>query len=92
MEYPTHKFEELSKRLKSMAVPPDVDVELLLPDRDDVDYPTVIITYIGGEEEGPQKEIVFNQAYWDSSVETLLGAIIHQITSLLEELQSFEGE
>ncbi|MEN3028791.1 MAG: hypothetical protein ABDH29_06220 [Aquificaceae bacterium] len=92
MEYPAHKFEELSKRLSSLAIPPDVDVELLLPEKDGVEYPTVVITYIGGEEEGPQKEIVFNQAYWNSSMETLLGAITHQITSLLEELQSFEGE
>lgn len=92
MEYPRDKFEELSKRLKSMAIPPEVDVELLMPERDDVEYPTVVITYLEGDEEGPQKELVFNEAYWSSSVENLLGAVMHQVKSLMEELQSFEGE
>ncbi|HAV39854.1 MAG: hypothetical protein AB1353_01680 [Aquificota bacterium] len=92
MEYPREKFEELAKRLQTMAIPPEVDVELLLPDRDSVEYPTVVITYLEGDEEGPQKEIVFNEAYWSSSMESLLGAIMHQVKSLMEELQSFEGE
>jgi hypothetical protein len=92
MEYPREKFEELAKRLQTMAIPPEVDVELLLPDRDGVEYPTVVITYLEGDEEGPQKEIVFNEAYWSSSMESLLGAIMHQVKSLMEELQSFEGE
>jgi len=92
MEYPREKFEELAKRLQTMAIPPEVDVELLLPDRDSVEYPTVVITYLEGDEEGPQKEIVFNEAYWSSSMESLLGAIMHQVNSLMEELQSFEGE
>lgn len=92
MEYPREKFEELAKRLQAMAIPPEVDVELLLPDRDSVEYPTVVITYLEGDEEGPQKEIVFNEAYWSSSMESLLGAIMHQVKSLMEELQSFEGE
>ncbi|MEJ5338541.1 MAG: hypothetical protein ACK42C_00635 [Aquificaceae bacterium] len=92
MEYPREKFEQLSKRLKSMAIPPEVDVELLMPERDDVEYPTVVITYLEGDEEGPQKELVFNEAYWSSSVENLLGAVMHQVKSLMEELQSFEGE
>ncbi|MCX8164651.1 MAG: hypothetical protein N3D14_04580 [Aquificaceae bacterium] len=91
MEYPSEKFEELSKKLKSMAIPPEVDVELLMPEKDGVEYPTVIITYIE-DEEGPQKELVFNEAYWNSSVENLLGAVMHQIKSLMEELQSFDGE
>ena len=39
MEYPREKFEELAKRLQTMAIPPEVDVELLLPDRDSVEYP-----------------------------------------------------
>jgi len=92
MEYPREKFEELAKRLQTMAIPPEVDVELLLPDRDSVEYPTVVITYLEGDEEGPQKEIVFNEAYWSSSMESFLGAIMHQVKSLMEELQSFEGE
>ncbi len=92
MEYPKEKFEELSRKLKSMAIPPEVDVELLLPGKDQVEYPTVVITYLEGDEEGPQKEIVFNEAYWNSPVENLLGAIMHQVKSLMEELQSFEGE
>ncbi|MCS6957335.1 MAG: hypothetical protein RMK75_02610 [Aquificaceae bacterium] len=92
MEYPVAKFEELAKRLKSMAIPPEVDVELLLPDRDNVEYPTAVITYLEGDEEGPHKEVVFNEAYWNSPVENLLGAIMHQVKSLMEELQSFEGE
>ncbi|MCY0866984.1 MAG: hypothetical protein OWQ49_05465 [Aquificaceae bacterium] len=92
MEYPREKFEELAKRLQTMAIPPEVDVELLLPNRDSVEYPTVVITYLEGDEEGPQKEIVFNEAYWSSSMESLLGAIMHQVKSLMEELQSFEGE
>ena len=92
MEYPREKFEELAKRLQTMAIPPEVDVGLLLPDRDSVEYPTVVITYLEGDEEGPQKEIVFNEAYWSSSMESLLGAIMHQVKSLMEELQSFEGE
>ena len=92
MEYPREKFEELAKRLQTMAIPPEVDVELLLPDRDSVEYPTVVITYLEGDEEGPQKEIVFNEAYWSSSMESLLGAIMHQVKSLMEELQSIEGE
>ncbi|MDW8066664.1 MAG: hypothetical protein RMI50_03195 [Aquificaceae bacterium] len=92
MEYPVAKFEELAKRLKSMAIPPEVDVELLLPDRDNVEYPTAVITYLEGDEEGPHKEVVFNEAYWNSTVENLLGAIMHQVKSLMEELQSFEGE
>ncbi|MDM7267125.1 MAG: hypothetical protein P3W89_005805 [Aquificaceae bacterium] len=92
MEYPREKFEELAKRLQTMAIPPEVDVELLLPDRDSVEYPTVVITYLEGDEEGPQKEIVFNEVYWSSSMESLLGAIMHQVKSLMEELQSFEGE
>jgi len=54
--------------------------------------PSVVITYLEGDEEGPQKEIVFNEAYWSSSMESLLGAIMHQVKSLMEELQSFEGE
>ncbi|MCS7170713.1 MAG: hypothetical protein NZ851_00185 [Aquificaceae bacterium] len=91
MEYPSEKFEELSKRLKSMVIPPEVDVELLMPEKDGVEYPTVIITYIE-DEEGPQKELVFNEAYWNSSLENLLGAVMHQIKSLMEELQSFDGE
>ncbi|MCS6958259.1 MAG: hypothetical protein RMK75_07385 [Aquificaceae bacterium] len=92
MEYPAQKFEELSRRLKSMAIPPEFDLELFLPDRDGVDYPKVVITYIEGDEEGPQKELVFNEAYWTSSVENLLGAVMHQLKALMEELQSFEGE
>ncbi len=92
MEYPKEKFEELSKRIRSMAIPPEIDVELLLPDKDHVEYPTAVITYIEGEEEGPQKEIMFNEAYWNSSIENLMGAIMHQVKSLMEELQSFEGE
>lgn len=92
MSYPKEKFEELAKHLGSMAIPPEVDVEVLLPERDQVEYPTVIITYLGGDEEGPQKELVFGEAYWSSSVEHLLGAVMHQIKSLMEELQSFEGE
>ncbi|MEN3027634.1 MAG: hypothetical protein ABDH29_00025 [Aquificaceae bacterium] len=92
MEYPAQKFEELSKRLKSMAIPPEFDLELFLPDRDGVDYPKVVITYLEGDEEGPQKELVFNEAYWGSSVENLLGAVMHQLKALMEELQSFEGE
>ena len=92
MEYPREKFEELAIRLQTKDIPPEVDVELLLPDRDSVEYPTVVITYLEGDEEGPQKEIVFNEAYWSSSMESLLGAIMHQVKSLMEELQSFEGE
>lgn len=92
MSYPKEKFEELERRLGGMAIPPDVDVEVLLPERDGVEYPTVVITYIGGDEEGPQKELVFNEAYWSSSLEHLMGAVMHQIKSLMEELQSFEGE
>lgn len=92
MEYPKEKFQQLSEKLKGMAIPPEVDVDLLLPESDGVDYPTVVITYLEGEGEGPQKEVVFNEAYWSSSVENLLGAVMHQVKSLMEELQSFEGE
>ncbi|RMH80386.1 MAG: hypothetical protein D6674_03950 [Acidobacteria bacterium] len=92
MDYPREKFLELSKKLKSMAIPPEVDVELLLPEEHGVDYPTAVITYLEGDEEGPTKEIIFNEGYWNSSIENLLGAIMHQIKSLMEELQSFEGE
>ncbi len=92
MDYPKEKFQELAERIKGMAIPPEVDVEVLLPDRDGVDYPTVFITYLEGDEEGPQKELVFNEAYWSLPIESLLGAIFHQIKSLMEELQSFEGE
>ncbi|MEZ0337361.1 MAG: hypothetical protein ABWK02_04040 [Aquificaceae bacterium] len=92
MEYPREKFIELARRIKSMAIPPEVDVEVLLPEEDSVEYPTVVITHLEGDEEGPSKELVFNEAYWNSSLESLLGAVMHQIKSLMEELQSFEGE
>ncbi|MGC8588044.1 MAG: hypothetical protein ACP5LI_03350 [Hydrogenobaculum sp.] len=56
------------------------------------EYPYILVSYLGDDGEGPSKKIVFNESYWNSSVESLLGAIMHQVKSLMEELQSFEGE
>lgn len=99
MEYPREIFINLAKELKSMAIPPEIELLICFPgiEEDDCEenivYPTVIVRYMGSfDEEGPEKKIVFNEAYWGSSVEQLKGAVMHQIKSLMEELQSFEGE
>ncbi len=98
MEYPKDKFEKLAKMIKSMAISPEIDVALCFPGIEEAeceekeDYPYVVISYLGDDGDGPSKKIVFNESYWGSSVDALLGAIMHQIKSLMEELQSFEGE
>jgi len=99
MEYPIETFKKLAKELKSIAIPPEIELIICFPKVEEEDceeaeeYPTVIVRYIGGlDEEGPEKKIVFNEAYWNSSVAQLKGAVMHQIKSLMEELQSFEGE
>ncbi|GAB6078689.1 hypothetical protein [Hydrogenobaculum acidophilum] len=98
MEYPKAKFEELAKRIKSMAISPEIDIAICFPGIDETEceekeeYPCVVISYLGDDGEGPSKKVVFNESYWNSSIDSLLGAIMHQVKSLMEELQSFEGE
>jgi hypothetical protein len=99
MKYPKEVFKRLAEELKGMAVPPEIELLICFPGIEEEDceeetlYPTVIVRYLGGfDEEGPEKKLVFNEAYWNSSVEQLKGAVMHQIKSLMEELQSFEGE
>ncbi len=98
MEYPRETFKKLAQELRNMAVSPEVDLVICFPGVDEadceepLDFPYVIIRYIGGDEEGPEKKLIFGPAYWNSSLEALKGAVLHQIKSLMEELQSFEGE
>ncbi len=99
MEYPKDKFEKLAKKIKSMAVSPEIDIIVCFPgvekaecEESEEEYPYVIISYLGDDEDGPSKKLVFGESYWNSSVEALMGAIMHQVKSLMEELQSFEGE
>jgi hypothetical protein len=98
MEYPKEKFKELARRIKSMAISPEIDLAICFPGveeaecEDKEEYPYVLVSYLGDDGDGPSKKMVFNESYWNSSVESLLGAIMHQVKSLMEELQSFEGE
>lgn len=99
MEYPKETFKKLAQELKRMAIPPEIELIICFPQIEqqdcegEISYPTVVVRYVGGfEDEGPEKKLIFSEAYWKSSVEQLKGAVLHQIKSLMEELQSFEGE
>ncbi len=98
MEYPIEKFQELAKFLNSIALSPEVDIDYYFPDirstieNPESSYPYVIVSYLGEDGEGPSKIIEFKENYWNMSLEALKGSIMHTIKSLMEELQSFEGE
>jgi len=97
MEYPREKFLELAKELKAMAVSPEIELLICFPgaaeeECEEEDYPYVIVRYVGDSDEGPEKKIIFSENYWSADINTLKGAVLFQIKSLMEELQSFEGE